>query len=342
MNISPPRTTSGTVRVLSIDGGGYLGLATAAFLEETERNFAASAASRFDLFCGTSTGAILALALASGMTAAEASTLYETLGAEIFPRPKRLRRWFPRIHKLLFCQHDNAALHSALQDAFGDKTLGDLRKSGKRVLVTALCLTTGKPRIFKTDHSPTLNSHDDILLRDVALASSAAPVYLPVVELHHPTRKTRELFCDGGLVANSPALLGYAEAVSELAAKPQDVSVLSLSTPREDLSEPLSANGGRPPRLKRSYWDWGAGERIISLAMDGGSHIADTALQRITRASGSHYCRVHLTQPRGVGLDVVTEYATATLRQLGIGVGQEGSMRAKMSHFFGTTGGRDG
>jgi hypothetical protein len=52
------------MRILSLDGGGYLGLATASFLEETERHFGRSFYESFDMFCGTSTGAIIALAVA--------------------------------------------------------------------------------------------------------------------------------------------------------------------------------------------------------------------------------------------------------------------------------------
>ena len=51
------------MRIISVDGGGYLGLATASFLQAVEQRQCTTAAARFDLFCGTSTGAIIALAL---------------------------------------------------------------------------------------------------------------------------------------------------------------------------------------------------------------------------------------------------------------------------------------
>ena len=56
------------MRILSIDGGGYLGLATAAFIDGVERHFKTTLHDEFELFCGTSTGAIIALAIASGMS----------------------------------------------------------------------------------------------------------------------------------------------------------------------------------------------------------------------------------------------------------------------------------
>src|SRR4029453_9161364 len=84
------------VRILSLDGGGYLGLAGAAFLAELERHFGVSCHDRFDLFCGTSTGAIIALALASGKSAREVVDLYKEFGPRVFRNPfpgSRQLRW---------------------------------------------------------------------------------------------------------------------------------------------------------------------------------------------------------------------------------------------------------
>lgn len=77
------------MRILSVDGGGYLGLATASFLKAVEQRFGTTAAARFDLFCGTSTGAIIALALAAEKSAADVVSLYEQLGPRVFkPQPE--------------------------------------------------------------------------------------------------------------------------------------------------------------------------------------------------------------------------------------------------------------
>jgi len=84
-----------TVRVLSVDGGGYLGLATASFIGAVEDHFSTRFADRFDLFCGTSTGAIIALALASGKSGREVTMLYQALGPEVFPPPRFWARRFP-------------------------------------------------------------------------------------------------------------------------------------------------------------------------------------------------------------------------------------------------------
>src|SRR6266540_4072860 len=193
----------GPFRVLSVDGGGYLGLATAAFLGSVERHFGTRAADRFDLFCGTSTGAIIALALAAGKTADEVLSLYETLGRQVFWNPWRIIHILRKVCGLFSARYSNKPLATALQQAFGNTSLGDLRQRGKLVLITAFNVSTGRPRLFKTDHSPGLTTDAAYLVRDVALASAAAPTYLPMVALRSPTAGVIEIFCDGGVFATT-------------------------------------------------------------------------------------------------------------------------------------------
>lgn len=326
------------MRIISVDGGGYLGLATASFLQAVEQRQRTTAAARFDLFCGTSTGAIIALALAAGKTATEVVALYESLGQSVF-KPKPLRhckvgRLVDLIQHWAHAQHDNAPLREALDSAFGTLTLGDLRGAGKHVLITAFNISLGSPRIFKTDHGPGLVLHDRYALTDVALASSAAPTYLPIVEIKDPVSGIRERFCDGGMVTNSPALLGYAEAVSALGCRPEAVEILSLGTPRDDLAERPSALSPAQKSLDRGYAGWMFGRQIVSIAMDGGARVNHFALDRIAKASGARYERVDMTAPPGVGLDIATPEATLALRHLGTNCGRDIATLARVAPFF--------
>ena len=325
------------MRILSVDGGGYLGLATTSFLHAIEERFGVAIHERFDLFCGTSTGAIIALALASGKKAEEVHDLYRRLGPLVFRTPPLHERVIPgfRIVKAFLSSiHDNAELGAALTATFGDLKLGDLRGRKKHVLITAFCLTSGRPVIFKTDHGPELKAHDQYLVRDIALASSAAPSFLPIVDLVDPVTGAKERYCDGGLVSNSPALLGFAEAVSHLRAKPDEVSILSLGTPRTDLAERSSALPRKKRKLNRGLWGWDLGLRIITIALDSGAMISDTALERITKASGARYVRVRLSQPEGLGLDVVTERATETLEEIGADRAREAAVVQDLAAFL--------
>lgn len=109
MNYSPPRRSDGTIqhtriklpwpkgrlfRILSIDGGGIRGVFPAAYLAEIEKRFlgGASIANHFDMIAGTSTGGIIALALAHGMTAQQALSIYVERGERIFPVSTGVRK----------------------------------------------------------------------------------------------------------------------------------------------------------------------------------------------------------------------------------------------------------
>lgn len=326
------------MRILSVDGGGYLGLATASFLQAVEQRFEVSAAACFDLFCGTSTGAIIALALAAEKSASDVVALYERLGPSVFkPRPVRtgvLGQLQDLMKYRSRARHDNAPLRLALEQTFGTLTLGELRAGGKRILITAFNVSTGGPRIFKTDHAPELILHDQYTVVDVALASCAAPIYLPLVEIVDPVSEIRERFCDGGMVTNSPALLGFAEALSALGCKPEEVRLLSLGTPRSDLAERPTVLTRAQVSLNRGYEGWKYGERIISIAMDGGAKVSHFALERIAKATGARYERIDMASPPGVGLDIATPEATLALRTLGTDCGRDTTTLARIAPFF--------
>jgi patatin-like phospholipase/acyl hydrolase len=90
------------LRVLSLSGGGYLGLYTAAVLAGLEARAAEPLARRFDLIAGTSIGAALALAFEAPMS--RLVSLFIAHGAEVFsgralPASRRGRRrcWCRRL-----------------------------------------------------------------------------------------------------------------------------------------------------------------------------------------------------------------------------------------------------
>lgn len=314
------------LRILSLDGGGYLGLASVACLESLERHFQTTCHEEFDLFCGTSAGAIIALGLASGMSAREVRELYEQLGRDVFKKRLPLSGVYHFARAVVTSRHDNSALKEALESGFKNLTLGDLKAKGKFALVTAFNLSNGRPRIFKTDHAPELTRDDGYLLRDVALASAAAPVFFPIVPLVSPTTGIRELFCDGGVYANHPALLGYIEAIHMLRQRSSDVSILSISTPRGDLAEHESSRGWLARQewfqrylIKRGVFLWGS--QLANTFIDSTSIITDEILKRLsTGCPGGEfpYVRIMLPKPPGLEMDVATAATTSTLKRIGI------------------------
>lgn len=315
------------MQILSIDGGGYLGLATASFIEGVEHHFGCSLADRFQLFCGTSTGAIIALGLAAGKTGAELRQLYCDLGSRVLaPR----RGWRARLSPWITPKYDTEPLREALTEVFGDATLADLRAKGKVVVVTSFCLTTGQPRIFKTDHSPNLTRHDGYRIVDVALASAAAPAYFPLVRIRDPLHNVHETFCDGGVVTNQPALVAFAEAVSECAVRPRNIRLLSLSTPRANLAE------REPIRTNRGLYHWGEG--LANVFIDGSARISAEILKRIVASYSvderPFYERIELQNPHKLAFDDASAAATEALIHEGSFQASSNEVRRRVAVFF--------
>jgi len=324
------------MRILSLDGGGYLGLATAAFLQEAERHFRTTCHERFDLFCGTSTGAIIALALASGMTAGAVGELYRDFGQKVFRNRFPGSRTLRVFRGFLVSRYSNHALKKALRDTFGDLTLGDLRSKGKFVLIPAFSITNGKPRIFKTNHAPHLTRDDGYLVREVALASSAALVYLPIVQLRSPTNGYEERYCDGGVFANHPALIAYAEAIYHLHVQSCEVQILSVSTPRADLAEHESP-AGLLQRFLLSRGVIGWGTKVGSVFIDATSGIADQTLRRLVAplyGFGALFQRIVLHRPPSVAMDIATLQATEILQRIGAERAAVEETRQQLQPFF--------
>ena len=112
----------GPKRILAIDGGGVRGVVALAFLERIERILESQygrpvrLCDHFDLIGGTSTGAIIATALALGYKAAEIRDFYFRLGPRVFRRPKlRLPGWQAKF--------DARALARELEEIIGSRKL---------------------------------------------------------------------------------------------------------------------------------------------------------------------------------------------------------------------------
>ena len=87
----------------------------------------------FDLIGGTSTGSIIASALAIGMSVDEITTLYLDLGGKIFSKKFS---YMCQFSKRIKADYDHCNLEKELNKTFGKITLG-----GKEIK-TGLCITT--------------------------------------------------------------------------------------------------------------------------------------------------------------------------------------------------------
>src|SRR5271156_358261 len=176
------------IRVLSLDGGGMRGTYTATYLDRVAATFAKRRAvaaldigAAFDLIVGTSTGGIIACALAAGIPLSEIVELYALHGPAIFSRS------LPTGARGVFWDHrkrpqalasGTAELRTALTEKLGAKTLGQIyAERGIALAIPAVEMSQHRGWVFKTPHLSGTNHRDDnYSLVDVCLATSAAPI----------------------------------------------------------------------------------------------------------------------------------------------------------------------
>ncbi len=178
-------------RILALSGGGVRGIFQAVYLAKLAKELGSPLQNHFDLIAGTSTGALVGLAVALNIDLERIVDFYEKDASKIFePRILASLRPGPR--------YDQKPLRSALTKLFLTKCLADCRPP---VLITAASLDRFSYRIFSTLGGAT-ESDGELSAVDVALASAAAPTYFPPV---NPVGQERS-YVDGGVWANSPAL----------------------------------------------------------------------------------------------------------------------------------------
>lgn len=245
-------------KILSIDGGGIRGIIPAKILAlvEEELNRAGQAnrmCDYFDLICGTSTGGIIAIGLALGMPAHEILSLYRDNAPKIFPRQNKLMI----VGKILFKKelYKRDILKQLLSDAY-DKYAGEsparLGHCLTRVCVPAYDANRGMMHVFKTPHHRQLTRDYQIPACDVALSTSAAPVYFDSYDFEYKIKNATEShrynsIIDGGIMANNPTLIGYTEAVHSLHVPINDISILTLGTGNRMFKD-------NPQKMAGRYW----------------------------------------------------------------------------------------
>ena len=253
-------------RILTLDGGGIRGLVSAIWLEALQQRLRAAGKGalheHFDLIAGSSTGALIAMGLATGMTPAEVTKLYEHFGDDVFPGAaerlwSRVTRSFTQ--GLSAPRYSPKGLERVLKRVFGERKLGS---ASPLAMAIAYDTVTRNPLFFKS-FKP---EHTDIPLWEVCRAATAAPTYFPA---HLATiERRRRALIDGGVVANNPTACAIAEAVRINGDESlKDIVLLSVGTGQT--TRPIS---------EREATSWGALEwaiPIIDVLFDGSADSVD-------------------------------------------------------------------
>lgn len=208
--------TTGPKRILSLDGGGIRGALTLGYLKkietilrEKESNPNLLLCDYFDLIGGTSTGSIIAAALAIGMEVDEIKDHYMELGGKIFGDK---RNWWKPWETLEYLKagYDHKKLERNLKKVLGEITLeSDKIRTGLCIVAKRADTNSTWPlinhpegRFFNSD----VGRNKDILLWKAVRASTAAPTYF-APQMIDVGNGEQAAFVDGGVsTANNPAL----------------------------------------------------------------------------------------------------------------------------------------
>lgn len=236
MNYVPPRRSDGAIqrrrqvqpwptdrpfRILAIDGGGICGILPASVLAEIEKRYLGgeSVSGYFDMIAGTSTGGIIALGLAHGLTAQDIQKFYVERGDQVFPRPSLVGRLMARIRRYHKPAYSNEPLEAELLRIFGDTPFGEAK--------TRLCIPSfegvhGEPWIYKTPHHPDYKKDRVERMVKVALATAAAPTYFRALP------NNGYMMVDGGIWANNPIMNAVVDTLACFELEMSQIRVLSL------------------------------------------------------------------------------------------------------------------
>ena len=300
--------------VLSLDGGGIRGAATARFLSLVEKELSEKHKKTIydcvDFFAGTSTGSIIALALATARLAMEEiDDLYSHRSAlRVFEENKG---WFER-DGFNAPKYEASGKADFLREKLGEKTtLGDVEE-GKHVLAVAYAIEQREPMVIKS----TKQAHRHLLSYRVADASSAAPTYFPTVPMEIPSGSDDEYWLiDGGVVANNPTMCAISEVRGKLKTEIEDIKVLSVGTGF------MTRKINGPESRKWGGYQWFTEGHILDVLSDE----RIVAYQAMNLLKEGSYIRVNaelrkqpgLEKPPDDAMDDVSRSNIGKLRKLG-------------------------
>jgi uncharacterized protein len=230
--VSQRMSAPGPKKILACDGGGILGLMSVEILAKLEGELRAKTgnpklvlADWFDFVCGTSTGAIVATCVATGMSTERIREFYIRSGPLMFDKASLLDR-------LRFSYNDEPLaklLRQAINEALGDKADGAPALLGDGRLRTLLMVvmrnhTTDSPWPVSNNPLAKYNQRErkdcnlNLPLWQLVRASAAAPTFFPpelIVFAKGTDREYSFLFVDGGVTTyNNPAFLAFQMATA--------------------------------------------------------------------------------------------------------------------------------
>jgi patatin-like phospholipase/acyl hydrolase len=288
-----------TRRILAIDGGGVRGVIPAAALATLEEHLGGRARDHFDFVAGTSTGALIAAAVAAGVPAERIVQMYVERAPKLFTKVPVIST----LSRILFGRmYDVERLHRFIREELASEGAADWRLNDVPldIMITAKGLMDGHPWYFVKDQATNAGTTGRLRLADCLTASAAAPTFFAPWSIAEFEEKGPMV--DGGTgVAGNPVYQACVEAFGYLDRyDPADTIVVSLGTGRF-LDRPR-------PTWIYSWLGWLLAELLRSPG-EQQTELVDRHFERAT------FYRLDVRLERDMSLDNAGEMAT--LRDIG-------------------------
>ncbi len=277
--------------ILSIDGGGIRGIIPACALVRLEKVTGKLTRETFDLVAGTSTGAIIAAAVAAGIPATEIRDLYLRRAKEVFPS-----RPFSFIRRVITgSMYSTKNLHRVIADSLGTASRWSLNEAPIDLLLTAKRIPDGRPWYFVKDTPKNARCTGRLNLADCATASAAAPTFFapfPMPEPGGPPSGCEPVgtLVDGGVgIAGNPVYEACIEAFDySVGYTPADTIVVSLGT-------------GRYVQLKKPTWIYPWLNWVLGQLLESPEEQQTEIVWRLYRETALY--RIDIALNEDIGLD---------------------------------------
>lgn len=286
-------------------------------LKKESKNPDAAIVDYFDFFAGTSTGGILICLLLCPsedhparprFSAKAALDLYLEHGNEIFKMSffKRLRAKFGLAGE----RYNSAVFEGVLEKYFGEAKLSQLIKP---CIISAYNIELRKTHFFRQQNAISRGAIRDFYLKDVCRATSAAPTYFSVAEIHS-LANIRYPLLDGGVFATNPALSGLIEVTKAAnQTRINDIYLFSLGTGRSRRSYDYD-------NFKKSS-AMAIVPALIDIMMSGVAETSDFFLRQLFSSVGKekNYVRIEPSSLESIkeGLDAASSSNIEKLVALG-------------------------
>jgi len=278
-----------------------MGLYTLNVLENIEKRLGGPLYQYFDLISGTSVGGLIGMGVALGRPIGEVKEVFERYGPMIFHVPiwRRNNTVAGLYHNLWNSKYTAEKLALAIDCIVPQGTT--LKDTKVPLLIPAVNVSQGRPREFRNARDADLEHP----LKDLALATTAAPTYFPISAVGG------DYFADGGLYANTPDLILLMEAMHMRGAQSDDISMLSVGTTyqRKGIAQPSTTGFG--------ISNWLSQKLLIDTMIASQEHTSIFLAQRMLK---DRYLRLnaHLSEAeaKSVALDKAGNPARQVLASL--------------------------